>query len=163
MEHSPSWEANQISASQEIPRILWNSKVHYFIYKSQPHVSLSRARSIQSMPPSHFLKGHLKLSFHLRFGLPSDLFPRFTHKTWGKVTTWRPRHVIVMIEQLLYFLQKLCEECRFFLFQKQTVKRSVQCHVFAQSPPDRRPNDKYPVNTSHRSDLCKKFHCSVIW
>jgi len=29
MEQSPSWEANRFSASQEIPRILWNSKVHY--------------------------------------------------------------------------------------------------------------------------------------
>jgi len=39
--------------------------------------------------------------------------------------------------------------------QKQIVKRSAQCHVLVQSPPSRRPNDKYPVNTSHRSDLCK--------
>jgi hypothetical protein len=29
------------------------------------------------------------------------------------------------------------------------VKYFAQCHVFAQSPPDRRPNDKYPVNTLH--------------
>ena len=28
MEQSPSWEANRFSASQEIPHILWNSKVH---------------------------------------------------------------------------------------------------------------------------------------
>jgi hypothetical protein len=50
-----------------------------------------------------------------------------------------------------------------FLLQKQTVKLSAQYHVLVQSPPDRRPNDKYPVNTSHRSDLCITFHCSVIW
>ena len=38
---------------------------------------------------------------------------------------------------------------------KKKIKRSAQCHVWAQSPPHRCPNDKYPVNTSHRSDLCK--------
>ena len=29
MEQSPSWEANKSSASQEIPRFLWNLKVYY--------------------------------------------------------------------------------------------------------------------------------------
>ena len=69
MEQSPSWEANRLSASEEIPRILWNPTVH---------CRESYARSIQSMPPSHFLKIHLniilpftsgssKWSFSLRF------------------------------------------------------------------------------------------------
>jgi hypothetical protein len=47
--------------------------------------------------------------------------------------------------------------CRYFLFQKTTLKQPAHCHVFAQSPPERRPNDKYPVNTSHRSGLCKNI------
>jgi hypothetical protein len=29
MEQSPSWEANNNSATQEIPHLLWNPKVHY--------------------------------------------------------------------------------------------------------------------------------------
>ena len=36
MEQSPSWEANWFAASQEIPRILWNPKVHYRTHKRPP-------------------------------------------------------------------------------------------------------------------------------
>jgi len=37
---SGTWEANRPSASQEIPRMLRNPKVHYGIYKSPSPVSV---------------------------------------------------------------------------------------------------------------------------
>jgi hypothetical protein len=36
MEQGSSWEANSHLASQEIPHLLWNSKVHFRVYKSPP-------------------------------------------------------------------------------------------------------------------------------
>jgi len=42
MEHSISLEASSHSANQEVPRLLWNQKFHYW--------SLSWARWIQSTP-----------------------------------------------------------------------------------------------------------------
>ena len=75
MKHSPSWEANSSSASQKIPHILWDPKVHYRIYNSPPPVS--NISQINPVHGSHYTSWSsiLILPFHLRLGLRSGLFP----------------------------------------------------------------------------------------
>ena len=54
----PSWETNWFAASQEIPRILWNTKVHYRTHKCPPTVPILGQPIPVHIPTSHLLEIH---------------------------------------------------------------------------------------------------------
>ena len=81
MVQSPSWEANWFAASQEIPRISRNPKVHYRTHKRPPHVPI-----LGQPNPTHISTFHL-LEIHPNIIHPStprspqwSLSLRFPHQ-----------------------------------------------------------------------------------
>ena len=58
MVQSPSWEANWFAASQEIPRISRNPKVHYRTHKRPPTVSILGQPNPIHIPTSYLLEIH---------------------------------------------------------------------------------------------------------
>ena len=74
MVQSPSWEANWFAASQEIPRISRNPKVHYRTWKPPPPVSILGQPNPVHIPTSHLLEIH----------------PNITHPSTPRSPQWSP-------------------------------------------------------------------------
>ena len=58
MVQTPSWKANWFAASQEIPRILWNPKVHYRTHKRPPPVTILGQPNPVHIPTPHLPEIH---------------------------------------------------------------------------------------------------------
>ena len=74
MVHSPSWEANWFAASQEIPRISRNPKVHYRTHKRPPPVSI-----LGQPYPVHIHTSHLL-----------EIHPNIIHSSTSRSPHWSP-------------------------------------------------------------------------
>jgi hypothetical protein len=73
-ELSPSREAAHCAATQELPSVLWNPRVHCRVHKTSPLVPI-----LSQIDPVHiitfYLRSILILATHLSLGLPSGLLP----------------------------------------------------------------------------------------
>jgi len=80
MEQSRYLEAKRFSASQEIPRILYNPKVHYRIQMCPPPVPILRQVDPVHNPASHFRKIYLNIILPSTPESPKwSLILRFSH------------------------------------------------------------------------------------
>ena len=75
MQHSPSWEANSSSASQETFRIQWNLKVHYSVHNSPSPVPNLGQSNLVHFPQFHVSKIYSNITLPSKpYCLPSGLF-----------------------------------------------------------------------------------------
>ena len=81
MVQSPSWEANWFAASQEIPRILWNPKVHYHTHKRPQPVPILGQPNPVHLPTSNLLEIHPNIIYPSTPRSPQwSLSLRFPHQ-----------------------------------------------------------------------------------
>ena len=74
MVQSPPWEGNWFAASQEIPHISPNPKVHYRTHKRPPPVSILGQPNLVHIPTSHLLEIH----------------PNIIHPSTSRSPQWSP-------------------------------------------------------------------------
>ena len=80
MVQSPSWAATWFAASQEIPRISRNPKVHYRTHKRPPHVSILGQPNPVHIPTSHLLQIHPNIIHPSTPRSPQRCSLRFPHQ-----------------------------------------------------------------------------------
>ena len=102
MVQSPSWEANWFAASQEIPRISRNPKVHYRTQKCPPPVSILGQPNPVHITTSHILEIRPNIIHPSTSRSPSGLFPSgFPTKT---LYTTLSSHIRATCPSYLIFL-----------------------------------------------------------
>ena len=128
MVQSPSWEANFFAASQEIPRISRNPKVHYRTHKRPRPVSILGHPNPVHITTSHLLEIHFNIIHSSTPRSPQwSLFLRFLHQ--------QPIHLLLLTHtrhmpspSLEYIHWCYCCYCYYYYYYYYVVVVVVSCH-----------------------------------
>ena len=124
----PSWEANWFAASQEIPRISRNPKVHYRTHKRLPSFSILGQPNPVHIPTSHLLEIHPNIihpstprsphwSLSLRFPHQDPIHPPLLSHTRHNYIH-RTTHIKIKYISKRYYLKYMLRYCCKFYFIK---------------------------------------------
>ena len=127
MVQSPSWEANWFAASQEIPLISRNPKVHYRTHKRPPSFPILGHPNPVHIPTSHLLEIH----------------PNIIHSSKSRSPQWSPSlrfpHQHPLHPPLLTHMRHMPSASN-----SSRLPRPSQVQIFSSTPGSQTPSASFP-------------------
>ena len=164
MVQSPSWDANWFAASQEIPRISRNPKVHYRTHKCPPPVPILGQPNPVHIHTSHLLENHPNIihpstsrspqcSLSLRFPHQDPLHPPLlTHTPHAQ-----PISFFSILSPAQYWVRSTNHSApRYAISSIPPIPRPSSVQIFSSTPNSPTPSASFPPLMS-----ATKFHTHI--